>query len=146
MNKQLVLRKAVNINASASKVWEALVTPEWIKQYLFGTNTISDWKVGSPIVFTGTWEGKEYKDKGTILKFEKEKMLQYDYWSGFSGLPDLPENYSIITFELSSHAGQTTLSLTQNNFVDEKSLEHSGKNWEGVLQTMKGLLEKKKRT
>lgn len=142
MNKQLVLRKAVNINAPASKVWEALVTPAWIKQYLFGTNTISDWKVGSPIVFTGTWEGKEYKDKGTILKFEKEKMLQYDYWSGFSGLPDVPGNYSIITFELSSHAGQTTLSLTQNNFVDEKSLEHSGKNWEGVLQTMKGLLEK----
>ncbi len=142
MDKRLVLKKRVSINASTSKVWEALVTPKWIKQYLFGTNTISDWKVGSPIVFTGTWEGTEYKDKGTILKFEKEKMLQYDYWSGFSGLPDVPENYSIITFELSSHAGQTTLSLTQNNFVDEKSLEHSGKNWEGVLGAMKGLIEK----
>jgi uncharacterized protein YndB with AHSA1/START domain len=142
MDKRLVLKKTVIINAPTSKVWEALVTPEWIKQYLFGTNTISDWKVGRPIVFTGTWEGKEYKDKGTILKFEKEKVFQYSYWSGFSGLPDVPENYSIITFELSSHAGQTTLSLTQNNFVDEKSLEHSGKNWEGVLQTMKGLLEK----
>ncbi len=142
MDKRLVLKKTVIINAPTSKVWEALVTPEWIKQYLFGTNTISDWKVGRPIVFTGTWEGKEYKDKGTILKFEKEKVFQYSYWSGFSGLPDVPENYSIITFELSSHAGQTTLSLAQNNFVDEKSLEHSGKNWEGVLQTMKGLLEK----
>jgi uncharacterized protein YndB with AHSA1/START domain len=142
MDKRLVLKKTVIINAPTSKVWEALVTPEWIKQYLFGTNTISDWKVGRPIVFTGTWEGKEYKDKGTILKFEKEKVFQYSYWSGFSGLPDVPENYSIITFELSSHVGQTTLSLTQNNFVDEKSLEHSGKNWEGVLQTMKGLLEK----
>ena len=142
MDKRLVLKKRVSINAPTSKVWEALVTPEWIKQYLFGTNTISDWKVGSPIVFTGTWEGKEYKDKGTILKFEKEKMLQYDYWSGFSGLPDVPENYSIITFGLSSHAGQTTLSLAQNNFVDEKSLEHSGKNWEGVLRTLKELLEK----
>lgn len=142
MDKRLVLKKTVSINAPTPKVWEALVTPEWIKQYLFGTKTISEWKVGGPIVFTGTWEGTEYKDKGTILKFEKEKMLQYDYWSGFSGLPDVPENYSIITFELSSHAGQTMLSLTQNNFVDQKSLEHSGKNWEGVLQTMKGLLEK----
>ena len=142
MNKELRMKKAISINAPASKVWEALVTPAWIKQYMFGTNTISDWKVGSSIVFAGTWEGKEYKDKGTILKFEKEKVLEYSYWSGFSGLPDVPENYSIVTFELSSHGSQTTLSLIQNNFPDEKSMEHTGKNWEGVLQAMKGLIEK----
>ena len=142
MNRQLILQKTVNIKAPVSKVWEALTQPEWIKQYLFGTNTISDWKVGSPIVFTGMWEGKEYKDKGTILKFEKGKVLQYDYWSGFSGLPDVPENYSVITFTLSSHDGETTLSLTQEPFANEAALEHSGKNWEGVLRTLKELLEK----
>jgi uncharacterized protein YndB with AHSA1/START domain len=138
----LLLRKTVSIKAPASKVWEALTSPEWIKQYLFGTNVISDWKVGSPIRFTGMWEGKEYEDKGTILKFEKGKIFQYNYWSSFSSLPDVPENYAVLTFEISSHGDRTELSLTQDNIASEAALEHSNKNWEGVLQAMKGLLEK----
>ena len=138
----LILRRTVSINAPASKVWEALTTPAWIKQYLFGTETISDWKVGSPIIFTGTWEGKEYQDKGTILKFEKEKVFQYNYWSSFSGLPDVPENYAVLTFELSPHGNSTELLLTQDNIANETALEHSSKNWDGVIATMKGLLEK----
>ena len=139
---QLILRKTISIKAPASKVWEALTTPEWIKKYLFGTETISDWKVGSPIIFTGTWEGKEYKDKGTILKFEKEKLFQYNYWSSFSSLPDLPENYAVLTFELSPRGSNTELSLTQDYIADETALEHSSKNWDGVLGGMKELLEK----
>jgi uncharacterized protein YndB with AHSA1/START domain len=137
----LLLRKTVSIKALASKVWEALTSPEWIKQYLFGTNVISDWKVGSPIRFTGTWEGKEYEDKGTILKFEKGKVFQYNYWSSFSSLPDVPENYAVLTFELSPHGDRTELSLTQDNIATEAALEQSGKNWEGVLGTMKKLIE-----
>ena len=139
---QLILRKTISIKAPASKVWEALTTPEWIKKYLFGTQTISDWKVGSPIIFTGTWEGKEYQDKGTILKFEMEKVFQYNYWSSFSSLPDLPENYAVLTFELSPHGNTTELLLTQDNIANETALEHSSKNWDGVLGGMKELLEK----
>ncbi|MGA9408544.1 MAG: SRPBCC domain-containing protein [Bacteroidota bacterium] len=138
----LILRKTMSIKASASKVWEALTSPEWIKQYLFGTNVISDWKVGSPIRFTGMWEGKEYEDKGMVLKFEKGKVFQYSYWSSFSSLPDAPENYAVLTFELSSHGDTTELSLTQDNIASETDLEHSSKNWEGVLGTMKKLIEK----
>ena len=139
---QLILRKTISIKAPASKVWEALTTPEWIKQYLFGTETISDWKVGSPIIFKGSWEGKEYRDKGTILKFEKGKVFQYNCWSSFSSLPDTPENYAVLTFELSPHGSSTELLLTQDNIADETALEHSNKNWDGVLGTMKKLLEK----
>ncbi len=138
----LVLRKTVSIKAPASKVWEALTSPELIKQYLFGTNVISDWEVGSPIRFAGTWDGKEYEDKGTILKFEKGKVFQYSYWSSFSSAPDIPENYAVLTFELSPRGDVTELSLAQDNIASEAELEHSGKNWEGVLQAMKGLLEK----
>jgi uncharacterized protein YndB with AHSA1/START domain len=138
----LLLRKTLSIKAPVSKVWEALTSPEWIKQYLFGTKVTSDWKAGSPIRFTGTWGGKEYEDKGTILKFEKGKVFQYSYWSSFSSTPDIPENYAVLTFELSSHGDSTELSLTQDNIASETELEHSGKNWEGVLGTMKKLIEK----
>jgi uncharacterized protein YndB with AHSA1/START domain len=66
MNKTYIAQTALTINATASKVWEALTKPELVKQYLFGTEVTSDWRVGSPITYTGIWEGKKYQDKGKI--------------------------------------------------------------------------------
>jgi len=51
MNKNLRVSKSIAINSTAGEVWDALTKPEKIKVYLFGTETITDWKVGSPIVF-----------------------------------------------------------------------------------------------
>lgn len=137
-----ILNKSVFIKASPTKVWDALTNPELIKQWLFGTNVISDWNVGSPIYFTGEWQGTEYKDKGTILQLEKEKVFQYNYWSGFSGLPDSIEYYSIITFTLEPTSKGTQLNLTQSNFPTETGYEHSDKNWDTVLEVMKTVIEK----
>jgi len=119
-----------------------LTNPDLIKQWLFGTNAISDWKVGSPIFFTGTWQGTEYKDKGTILQFETEKIFQYNYWSGFSGLPDNIENYSIITFEILPTSNGTQLTLTHSNFPAEIGYEHSDKNWDTTLDLLKSIIER----
>src|SRR6185436_13664938 len=110
-----ILNKTIKINAPTAAVWKALTTPHLIKEWLFGTNVISDWKVGSSMLFTGNWQGTDYADKGTILKFDTEKVFQYNYWSGFSGLPDSPENYSIITFELMPVDNATLLTLKHSN-------------------------------
>lgn len=67
MNKNLMVSKSIEINSAAENVWEVLTNPEKIKVYLFGTQTISDWKVGSPIIFQGEYEGHRYKDKGNVL-------------------------------------------------------------------------------
>src|ERR1700751_1184209 len=114
MEKELILTTSVNIKESKSKVWEALTNPEQIKKYLFGTEAVSDWKVGSTLVFRGVWEGKEYEDKGFILELEKEKKLKYSYWSSFSGTKDVPENYAHVTYELSEQSGETVFQLTQD--------------------------------
>jgi len=142
MSTDKILNKTMSINAPTSEVWIALTNPDLIKQWLFGTNVISDWQVGSPILFTGTWQGTEYKDKGTILQFEIEKVFQYNYWSGFSGLPDSIENYSIITFKLIPTANGTQLTLTQSNFATETGYEHSDKNWDVTLELMKKIIER----
>jgi uncharacterized protein YndB with AHSA1/START domain len=132
----------IEVNASNAEVWDALINPEQIKKYLFGTNTHCDWKVGSPIRFTGEWEGKTYEDKGTILAIENEKLLSYDYWSNFSGVPDVPENYQIVTFQLKDDDGKTLLSLTQRNIRSEEAKSHSEENWKMVLNSLKELVEK----
>ncbi|MEY4930136.1 MAG: hypothetical protein RI909_860 [Bacteroidota bacterium] len=133
---------AIEVNASTASVWDALINPEKIKQYLFGTNTFCDWKEGSPLRFTGEWEGKAYEDKGTILTIEKETVLSYDYWSNFSGVDDAPENYQIVTFRLKDKNGKTTLSLTQQNIRSEEAKVHSEENWNMVLNSLKALVEK----
>jgi uncharacterized protein YndB with AHSA1/START domain len=141
MKQELILKKSIAINATTSSVWETLTNPELIKRWLFGTNVISEWKVGSPILFTGNWQGTEYKDKGTILKFGVEAVFQYNYWSSFSGLADSIENYSIITFELEFKDKHTLLTLTQSKFATETMYEHSEKNWDSTLALMKEQIE-----
>ena len=142
MEEKYKVLKTIEINADKSKVWDALINPEIIKQYFFGTETVSDWKTDSEIIFQGEYQGTKYRDKGNILKIESEKILQYNYWSGFSGLEDKEENYSIVTYELNDENGKTRLSITQENFANEQSKEHADKNWDIVLNQMKEIIEK----
>ncbi len=141
MANTLTLEVSVSIKASKSKVWKALIDPEQIKKYFFGTETVSDWKVGSPIIFSGKWEGKAYQDKGTIVQIEKEKILKYNYWSSFSGTEDKPENYTNITYSLEEKNGQTTFTILQDGIKTQEARDHSEQNWKMVMDSLKKLLE-----
>ena len=141
MNKGIVAEATTTINAPASKVWEAITKPELIKKYLFDTDVISDWKVGSPIVYRGEWQGKPFEDKGRILEIEPEKRLVSTHWSPMSGVPDLPENYHKVTYELSERNGKTDVTIFQDNNASEEEKTHSEANWKTVLAGLKKLLE-----
>jgi uncharacterized protein YndB with AHSA1/START domain len=141
MSKGLVVKKSVFINADTAAVWDALVNPEKIRQYLFGTNTISDWKVGSRITYKGIWEGKEYEDGGEILQFVPGKIFQSTYWSSMSGEEDKPENYATVTYELSKEDKGTLLTLTQDNCKTEEQKKHVEANWSMVLDGLKKVAE-----
>jgi uncharacterized protein YndB with AHSA1/START domain len=109
---------------------------------MFGTDVVSDWKEGSLIVWKGEWEGKVYEDTGKILKIEKDRMIQYSHFSPLSGQPNVPENYHIVSIELSGDKGKTTISLSQDNNATEGARQHSEKNWQMMLESLKKLLEK----
>ena len=141
MNKTFTSKSTIAINASASKVWDALTKPELIKQYLFGTEVTTDWKVGSPITYKGEWEGKTYEDKGKVLQVEKEKLLVSTFWSSLSALADIPENYKTVRYELSADDKGTRLTITQDNNISQEEADHSGQNWKMVLEGIKKLVE-----
>ena len=141
MNKNLIARVSITTNASITDVWNALVNPEAIKQYMFGTNVVSDWKEGGPIVWKGEWQGKPYEDKGVILQLKAERTIQYSHFSPLSGLPDKPENYHTVTIELSNDGAQTRVSLSQDNNSTEQEREHSENNWGMMLTSLKKFLE-----
>ncbi len=143
MNTSLVAQAFITVNASPAKVWEALINPDMIKQYLFGTEAVSDWKVGSSITYKGVWEGKHYEDKGMVLEVIPEKLLVSTYWSNMSGVPDIPENYKKVTYALTpAEGGGTTLTIIQDNNTTEESKAHSEGNWRMVLEGLKKVVEK----
>jgi uncharacterized protein YndB with AHSA1/START domain len=141
MDKNLIASASITISAPSGKVWNALVNPEAIKQYMFGTNVVSDWYEGSPIVWQGEWQGKSYEDKGVILQFKPGRTLQYSHFSPLSGLPDKPDSYHTVTIELLDEGNQTRVSLVQDNNPTEQEREHSIRNWEMMLTALKKFLE-----
>ncbi len=141
MKNTFIARASIKINAPISKVWEGLTKPELIKQYLFGTEVSTDWQVGSPITYKGIWKDKPYEDKGKILQIEPGKLLVSTFWSALSGLPDVPENYNTLRYELSPEDGGTRLSIIQDNNATQEDADHSAQNWQMVLDSLKKLLE-----
>jgi uncharacterized protein YndB with AHSA1/START domain len=141
MKETLNARVSLSINAAPSKVWKAITTPASIKKYLFGTDVSTDWKEGSPINYTGEYNGKKYHDKGVIKKIEPEKIFQSTYWSSMGGKEDKPENYNLVTYKLSEKDGKTLLTLTQDNVGSEKEKEHVTGNWKAVLKILKEIVE-----
>jgi uncharacterized protein YndB with AHSA1/START domain len=141
MDKKLIAKASTTIHAPVAKVWDALINPATIKQYMFGTNVVSDWKKGSPIVFKGEWQGRKYEDKGVILDLQPQRKLSYSHFSPLSGLPEKPENFHTVTIDLVDRGRQTLVALSQDNNADEKEREHSQKNWETMLTGLKKLLE-----
>lgn len=128
------------VKAPIEKVWDALINPELVKQYFFGSNQETDWKVGSDILWTGEYEGTTYVDKGVVLEYVPNKKLSYSYLSSWSGMEDMPENYLLVSYEVSETEGGTQLTITQSNY-DEERAAHSAGNWAVVVDGLKKLVE-----
>ncbi|MFL5772127.1 MAG: SRPBCC family protein [Flavisolibacter sp.] len=141
MPANLIAKAETTINAPVVVVWDALLNPDMIKKYMFGTTVNSEWKKGSSISWKGEWQGKAYEDKGEILDIAPQKKLSYSHFSPLSGLLDVRENYHTVTIELAQKDQQTYVSLTQDKNETEQAKEHAQKNWEMMLTSMKKLLE-----
>lgn len=143
LNHHLKLNLTKTIQSNSERVWEILTKPQYIKEYLYGTEAISEWKEGSSLLFKGVWEGTPYEEKGIILSFQQPHTFKYTYFSAFFGLPDLPENYSIIENKLTEADGIVTIHLNQTGFTAEDKLKHSEESWNQCLDIIKSIAEKK---
>lgn len=131
-----------DIEASPARVWEVLTDPDQLKAIWFGADVRTDWKPGSPVTWSGEWEGKPYQDKGEILEVDPGRLLKVTHYSPMSGQPDVPENYHTLTYELNDHGTSTHLSLTQDNNATEEEAAHSQGMWEQLVAKVKESAEK----
>ena len=141
MNDNLIATATVHVDASPGEVWRAITDPEIVAEYFFGTRVESDWERGSPITWTGQYEGKEYRDHGTVLEAVPGERLIHTHFSPLTGLEDVPENHHTLTWSLEPDDAGTTVTLTQDNTHSYDDVEHSEKNWETVLEGLKRTVE-----
>jgi uncharacterized protein YndB with AHSA1/START domain len=141
MATELRTSTSVTLNATRNAVWRALTTPDQIRKWFFGVETRTDWQVGGPIVHSGEWQGQPYEDKGTIVEFDPPRRLVHTHWSPLSGLPDAPENYQVVAWELEGPDGATVLTVSEENLLSEQAKATSETAWATVLENLRRLLE-----
>jgi uncharacterized protein YndB with AHSA1/START domain len=145
----LTIKNIITIKAPASKVWDALTNPEQTKKYMFGCETVSDWKKGSSLLWKGNYEGQEMVFvKGNIVDIKPEKFLAYTTIDPNSTIADIPENYLTVAYELTTENGQTVLTVTQGDYRTVAEGErryqeayNNGEGWNPILVEIKKLVE-----
>ena len=143
MSKGFTATQSVTIAASPERVWDALTNPEVVRLYMHGTELSSDWKVGSSITWRGSWKGKSYEDKGTVLDLVVPSLLRHTYWSSMGGGEDQPDNYRTVTYHLQAEGDATGLTVTQDNNPTQAAADQMAEaNWAPVLRGLKEAVER----
>lgn len=130
------------VDAPPSRVWSALTDPAEIATYMEGALVETTWEVGSPITWSGDYQGRPYQDKGEVLTYDEPQLLSVTHYSPLMGLPDEPESYHTLVYLLTEHEGGTLLELTQDGCTDQEQADQFSQNWQQMLDGLKDLVER----
>jgi uncharacterized protein YndB with AHSA1/START domain len=133
----IVATAEIDIAAAPERVWETLTEPAAVKQWMFGTDLETDWKVGSPVVWKGEYEGNTYEDKGEVLEYDAPNTLSVSHFSPTTGQDDVPENYHTLVYTLAPVDDGTHVTLTQDNNGSADEAKRSTENWQQALEGIK---------
>lgn len=127
------------IQAPIEKIWEALMSPEFTRQYWFNNEISSTWKEGAPITYVMNGETKM---DGKVLKVERPNLLSYTFHETNGAASHEPP--TTVTIKLDQELGTKTvqLTVTHTDFVANSKHRTSISNgWPAVLSGLKTLLE-----
>jgi uncharacterized protein YndB with AHSA1/START domain len=138
--------KTVVIAATPAKIWQVLTTPAMIPQWMSDEElTVSlQGQAGGAIVMRGLLHGMPFENHGIIRAFEPGRSFAYSYWSTLSAprLADVPENHTVLSFDLAPADGGTLLTLTLSDFAEPAIRPHANLYWGPTLQILKAVCER----
>jgi uncharacterized protein YndB with AHSA1/START domain len=126
------------VETTPEKLWEALTSSEFSRQYCFGTELRSDWKIGSrfALVMNGT-----PTDDGEILEADQPRRLSYSFRHVLND-EMRNERPTKVVFVIEPHGKFVKLTLTHEGFAEgSKLLDGISEGWPAILSSLKSLLE-----
>lgn len=131
----------INLNASVNKVWNVLTKPEFVKQWQYGSNLITDWEIGSDIKFSTKWEGVIFEQWGKVLDVIPYKLIRYTLFAPRPDIEDKPENYFVMNYILSDEKNYIRLDIIQEDNRPGAIQEDPQGEENPVLSILKALVE-----
>jgi len=129
----------IYIRTTPERLWSALTSADFMKQYWFGMHFQTDWKSGSAwrLVFSdGT-----VADSGEIVAVDPPRRMAFKWRNDFR--PELKaEGYGRCTIELEPSADSVKLSITHvMDRAQSQFIEAVSGGWPRILSNLKSLLE-----
>ena len=127
------------IRTTVDKLWQALVEPEFTRQFWFDTVQESEWKPGA------SWRivkpGGGAVDSGEVIEIDPPRKLVLKWRNEM--FPEMTaEGYSRLTYELEQKGESVKLTLTHvMEKADSKFIKAVGGGWPIILASLKTLLE-----
>jgi uncharacterized protein YndB with AHSA1/START domain len=127
------------IRTTPDRLWSALTSADFMKQYWFGMHFDTDWKLGSPwqLVFP---DGR-IADSGEIVEIDPPKRLVLKWRNEWK--PEFTaEGYSRCTMELEPLDGAVKLSITHvMDRAESRFIQAVSGGWPRILSNLKSLQE-----
>lgn len=141
---------SIEINAPASRVWDALTqkqyTDHWASEFSTGGPEFhieSDWALGSPVVWKDA--GGHVVVQGEVTAVDSHRLLRFTVFDVRGAKPDVASDDGI-TYKLTERDGRTRLWVSQGDFGTmpdgEKYRDLSAQIWDRVLLKVKRLAER----
>jgi uncharacterized protein YndB with AHSA1/START domain len=132
---------SLKLNAPVHKIWDTLTKPELVKLWQYGSELITDWKVGSQISFRAEWEGKVFEQWGKVLEVVPHKLIRYSLFAPRPDLEDKPENYFVMNYILTEEKNCVRLDIIQEDNRQGAVQESPQGEENPVLGALKRLIE-----
>jgi len=143
----MIIEEEIIFDATPEQVWKLLIDPKFTRQYMFGCEIVSEWKIGSDFLWNGkTEDGKEIcYVSGKLLAYEEGKILRCSMFDPNSDMEDIQQNYVNLSYQISTSDKSTKLKVIQGDFQGAangpKRYEESKSGWqEFVIPTMLKLM------
>ena len=127
------------IKTTPEKLWSALTSPEFMKQYWFGMHCESQWTQGAPWKLVD--DDGEVLDSGEILEAQPPRRLVIRWRNEWK--PELKaEGWSQCTMELEPSGATVKLSIIHSIECEaSKFIEAVSGGWPKIVSNLKSLLE-----
>ena len=125
------------IKSTPEKIWNAIINPEFARQYWGGNENVSDWKPGSKWVHITSDEERAIRVIGKVVESVPLKRLVLT-WAD----PDNEADVSRVTFEIEPIDDTVRLNVIHGDFKPGSDMvtKVSG-GWPRVLSSLKSFLE-----